>query len=418
MEGAKLPLVMRLLAQTRAEFDRLRSQGAPIKALLIHRATNAEAEGVRGFPMPNGQPVGMEGAGHRDGGQRLDENGNPLFRDDPIVDVKGKPITNSAGQAFDFVMPAFRSVFFNGRTEDYQMLAGVVVRAGRLVAKLLHLSIMEILAGWTFSTPQDLWWGLLFEIAWAGRHPLLVAEKSLWLPAEKPNAFVPYNLQQLRGLATTALPMGPKIPENWLRRLPDAWLSELDDVLAASVDLADFLLTEATSEMDPTRNTDKSPSSECDVRSTEKERGGVTIRRRFAVALSFPGERRPFVGKVAVALRAAFGEPRVFYDRFHQEELSRPNLDLVLQRIYAEDADLVVVFVCGEYQEKEWCGLEWRAIRELMKSHSRLKEDVMFLRLDDKPLEGLLSIDGYLDISKRKPRAVADSVIKRWTAMR
>jgi hypothetical protein len=144
----------------------------------------------------------------------------------------------------------------------------------------------------------------------------------------------------------------------------------------------------------------------------------VKIRRRFAIALSFPGERRGFVHKVAIALRSAFDEQRIFYDKFHQEELSRPNFDLALQRIYAEDADLVVVFVCAEYEEKEWCGVEWRVIRDLMKSHSRRDEDVMFLRFDDKPLEGLLSIDGYLDISQKSSRKVADSVIKRWTATR
>lgn len=90
----------------------------------------------------------------------------------------------------------------------------------------------------------------------------------------------------------------------------------------------------------------------------------------------------------------------------------------MLQRFYAEDSDLVVVFICGEYAEKEWCGLEWRAVRDLMKSKSRRDEDVMFLRFDDKPLEGLLSIDGYIDISKRSEREVTDSIIRRWTATR
>jgi len=107
---------------------------------------------------------------------------------------------------------------------------------------------------------------------------------------------------------------------------------------------------------------------------------------------------------------------RVFYDRFHEVELARPNLDLLLQRFYKDDSDLIVVFVCGKYKEKEWCGIEWRAIRALMKDSSRPDEDVMFLRLDDGPIEGLLPIDGYLDVSGKTPREIADSILRRWNA--
>jgi hypothetical protein len=53
-----------------------------------------------------------------------------------------------------------------------------------------------------------------------------------------------------------------------------------------------------------------------------------------------------------------------------------------------------------------------------MKQKSRGDEDVMFLRFDDEPLEGMLSIDGYLDISSKSERDVADSIIKRWSATR
>lgn len=416
MDKFKRALFIRLLTQVGSEFDRLRWQAVPIRAQLVHRATNAEAEGVRGIPRPRGDAVAMQGAGHREAGQRLDENGHPLFRDDPILDVTGKPITNSAGQAFDFVMPASRSVTFTGKSEDYHRLEGIVVRAGRITANLLYLPAMTLLAGWRFSTPSDLWWALLFEIAWARHHPLLVADKRLWLPANQPSTFIPYDVQQLNGLASSDVGLDLKIPDKWLKRLPDAWISELDDVVAASVDTVDYLLSELTPEDQRLGSGDELPLQERAIQ--QREGAEMIIRRRFAIALSFPGERRPFVKKVARLLRAAFGEQRVFYDEFHQEELSRPNLDLALQRIYGEDSDLVVVFVCGEYEEKEWCGLEWRAIRDLMKSRSRPNEDVMFLRMDDKPLEGLLSIDGYLDISQRMPRAVADSVIKRWTATR
>jgi hypothetical protein len=43
-------------------------------------------------------------------------------------------------------------------------------------------------------------------------------------------------------------------------------------------------------------------------------------RRRFAIALSFPGERRDYVEQVAKALLPAFGgeKARIFYDNWHE----------------------------------------------------------------------------------------------------
>lgn len=80
--------------------------------------------------------------------------------------------------------------------------------------------------------------------------------------------------------------------------------------------------------------------------------------RRFRVALSFPGERRPFVAAVADNLKLTLGNDAVFYDSDYVAELARPNLDLLLQRIYHDNSDLIVVFLGGDYAAKEWCGLE------------------------------------------------------------
>ena len=52
--------------------------------------------------------------------------------------------------------------------------------------------------------------------------------------------------------------------------------------------------------------------------------------RRFDVALSFPGEHRPFVKEVAEHLAAAFGEARVLYDDWYDAEFARLGLDVEL----------------------------------------------------------------------------------------
>ncbi|HEX7855332.1 MAG TPA: TIR domain-containing protein [Sphingobium sp.] len=133
--------------------------------------------------------------------------------------------------------------------------------------------------------------------------------------------------------------------------------------------------------------------------------------KRFKVALSFPGERRPFVCAVADHLKSELGNDSVFYDNDYVAELARPNLDVLLQRIYHDNSDLVVVFLCGDYNAKEWCGLEWRAIRDIIKQ--RRDATVMLLRLDQAEVPGLFSIDGHIDVTTWSPAQTAEAIVKR-----
>lgn len=137
----------------------------------------------------------------------------------------------------------------------------------------------------------------------------------------------------------------------------------------------------------------------------------ATAPRRFDVALSFPGETRPFVSKVDEYLSQALGATRVFYDQRFEAELARPNLDTHLQNIYHNDCEVVAVFLCEDYERKEWCGLEWRAVRDLIKA----KQDtaIMLFRFDDTPIAGLFSIDGYVAIGSRGPEDVAQLILRR-----
>lgn len=116
---------------------------------------------------------------------------------------------------------------------------------------------------------------------------------------------------------------------------------------------------------------------------------------RFKVALSFAGERRPYVSATVDALRSCLPPDSVFYDFDYQAQLARPNLDVLLQDIYLNRSDLLVVFLSKDYADKEWCGLELRAIRDLIKRKS--DDKIMFVRLDDAQVEGIFSIDGYVD---------------------
>ena len=406
---------IRFMRQIRDDFDRLRWQGMQIKIRLYHWATNAQAEGVVGMPRwDERQVVAFRGAGHRDAYQRRGQDGVPVNRDDPIVDEEGKSIVDCEGRAIDVVMPALRMVNFSGEIADYQKLSNIAERAGRLIVKMVRLPILDNLIAWRFNDPGELWWAILFEIAWANCHPLLTAERRLWLPAEKPTSFIPYDLKQVRALVDIDIGFSDTIPKNWLKRLPDAYVSEMNDTSAASFDAADYLLAELNRTTESPKTVYETPG----VEQTTDRDSKPEIKHRFAVALSFPGEHRKLVSKIANGLKDALGEHRIFYDKYHEAELACPNLDLQLQRIYKDESDLIVVFVCGEYDQKAWCGLEWRAIRSLMMDRNRSVADVMFLRLDDKPVEGLLPIDGYIDIFGKTPREITDLIIRRSTISR
>lgn len=149
------------------------------------------------------------------------------------------------------------------------------------------------------------------------------------------------------------------------------------------------------------------------LRSIEKFEFNVASLRdsRFRVALSFPGEHRGYVESVVGHLRDHLAPGAVFYDMDFQAELAQPNLDIILQDVYRNRSDLIVVFLCQDYVAKDWCGLEWRAIRDLIKiKHG---SQILFVRFDDAPVDGVFSIDGYIDARKNTPEQLSKLVLQR-----
>lgn len=136
-------------------------------------------------------------------------------------------------------------------------------------------------------------------------------------------------------------------------------------------------------------------------------------QRRFAIALTFSTEKRTFVEQVADRLGERLGRHRILYDLWYAGEFARPNLDTYLQSLYIAHSELTAVFISAEYQHKDWCGLEWRCIRDLFKR--RETDRIMLLRFDMTEIPGLLSIDGYAWIGDgRSPEDVAGLILQRW----
>ena len=138
--------------------------------------------------------------------------------------------------------------------------------------------------------------------------------------------------------------------------------------------------------------------------------------RRFTVALSFPGEKRDFVSKVADTLAAKFGKQKVLYDKYHEAEFARPHLDVHLPNLYSNQSELIAIFLCDDYKKKRWCNLEWRSIRQLISTDD--EDRIMFLSFDNIgaiPEIGILDGDGYVSIGNRSPDHIADLILNRCT---
>jgi len=136
----------------------------------------------------------------------------------------------------------------------------------------------------------------------------------------------------------------------------------------------------------------------------------------FDVALSFPGESRSLVEPIAIELERSIGPNSYFYDNNYVSQLARPSLDTLLQDIYRNRSRLIVVFLSGDYQRKEWCGVEFRAIKEIIMKRDHKK--IMFVRMDDSAVDGVFKTDGYVDARKHSPEDIARFIQERAKLLR
>lgn len=134
-------------------------------------------------------------------------------------------------------------------------------------------------------------------------------------------------------------------------------------------------------------------------------------KQLFDVAFTFAGESRDLVEQIVRELEKKIGKDNIFYDNNFISQLAIPSLDTLLQDIYRNRSKLIVVFLCEQYQNKEWCGLEFRAIKELIMEKNTKK--IMFIRLDDGHVDGIFKTDGYVDGNQYTPKKIAEFIEER-----
>ena len=131
--------------------------------------------------------------------------------------------------------------------------------------------------------------------------------------------------------------------------------------------------------------------------------------RRFAIAVSFPGEHRSFVLNVVKRLAEELGRERVFYDEWYEGELVGIDGDLKLRRYYREQSEIVVPFF-SKYYQKKWCEIEWHAIRAMLLDR-RAEDAVVPVDMDGTQIEGWESVDFVIPLKNRSEIEIAEVIL-------
>ena len=135
------------------------------------------------------------------------------------------------------------------------------------------------------------------------------------------------------------------------------------------------------------------------------------MAKRFRIALTFAGENRKLVEEIAQILATLFGRDSILYDKFHQAEFARPDLASHLPNLYKNESDLVVLVFCDDYENKQWCKLEWRAIYSLIMN---MKDQViMLMRFNRLEPVGLHGLAGLIELGGLSAFQVAGLILER-----
>ena len=129
----------------------------------------------------------------------------------------------------------------------------------------------------------------------------------------------------------------------------------------------------------------------------------------YDVCLSFAGEQREYVDRVAKLLVSA--DVRVFYDRYETADLWGEDLVAHFDNVYRKRAKFCVMFVSVNYAQKVWttherCSAQARAMRSA-------SAYILPVRFDDTEIPGLLETVGFLNANDLTPDQIADFVVAK-----
>ena len=135
----------------------------------------------------------------------------------------------------------------------------------------------------------------------------------------------------------------------------------------------------------------------------------MTNQYSYDVALSFAGEDRGYVEKVADYLDDM--GISVFYDSYERTYLWGKNLHLHLNDVYKNKARYCVVFISEHYKQKVWTKHEIRsAFARALESDM---EYILPARFDDTQIDGLDRTIAFIDLRKVAPNVFAQIIAEK-----
>jgi AbiJ N-terminal domain 3/TIR domain len=137
--------------------------------------------------------------------------------------------------------------------------------------------------------------------------------------------------------------------------------------------------------------------------------GAGGVGHEYEVVLSFAGEDREYVEKVAHILKA--NEVSCFYDNYEEASLWGKDLVEHLHKVYSGSARYCVMFISKYYAEKVWPTHERRSAFE--KAIESKDEYILPARFDDTEIPGLHKTIGYVDLRRKTPEQLAALILQK-----
>lgn len=129
----------------------------------------------------------------------------------------------------------------------------------------------------------------------------------------------------------------------------------------------------------------------------------------YNIALSFAGEDREYVEKIAYGLKEC--GVKVFYDKFQTAELWGKDLYQYLNNIYKNKADYCIIFISKAYKEKAWTQ------HELASAQNRAflddKEYILPIYIDMVSIPGINETTGHIKKDEHTIPQIIDLILEK-----
>ena len=138
-------------------------------------------------------------------------------------------------------------------------------------------------------------------------------------------------------------------------------------------------------------------------------RAMVSTPKKYDIVLSFAGEDRDYVERVAEFLNGK--GVVVFYDRYEEATLWGKDLAEHLESVYRQQARFCIMFISRHYADKVWTRHERRAA--LARAMAERSEYVLPARFDDTEIPGLSPTVGYKDLKDTTPEGLGELILQK-----